>query len=220
MPLPFRIFIGWDSKQAESADVLAYSLRRHSSVPLDIRFLKLGELEFSRKLDPLQSTEFTYTRFLIPKLCDYQGTALFLDSDMLCLADVKELAELDMSSCTLRVRKHDYNPTNTIKMDGRVQTSYPRKNWSSLMLMNCARLTIWSQQAVETESGAFLHRFQGVPDEAILSVPDGWNDLDTRDAHTRLIHYTNGGPWFEAYRDHPHGQVWFDYRDAMQAEGK
>ena len=84
----FLIFIGWDSRFPEPADVLRYSLLKHSSIPLEIRYLKLDELELHRQHDPLASTEFTYSRFLVPHLCKFQGTALFLDNDMLCLGDV------------------------------------------------------------------------------------------------------------------------------------
>ena len=146
-----RIFIGWDSRQAECADVLAYSLRKHTTIPLDIRNLKLAELDFDRPHDPLQSTEFTYTRFLVPDLCGYRGTAVFMDSDMLCLGDIAELDALDMTDFALRVVKHNHVPTETVKMDGRVQTRYPRKNWSSLMVMDCAELTHWTKRAVETQ---------------------------------------------------------------------
>ena len=71
-----RIFIGWDSRMPIASDVLAYSLRKHSSVPLDIKFLKVQELDLKRSFDPLQSTEFTYSRFMVPHLCGYSGTAL------------------------------------------------------------------------------------------------------------------------------------------------
>src|SRR4051812_15703152 len=111
-----RIFIGWDSRFPEPADVLAYSLRKYSSIPLEIHYLKLNELSFERSHDPLQSTEFTYTRFLAPHLCNFQGKAVFLDNDMLCLGDVKQLDELDMSDLALRVVKHDYQPENSVKM--------------------------------------------------------------------------------------------------------
>ena len=84
-----RIFIGWDARQAECADVLAHSLITHASIPLEIRYLKLDELDFARPPDPLQSTEFTYPRFLVLDLCDYQGKAVFMDCDMLCLGDEK-----------------------------------------------------------------------------------------------------------------------------------
>jgi lipopolysaccharide biosynthesis glycosyltransferase len=214
-----RIFIGWDSRQAECADVLAFSLRRHATVPLDIRYLKLAELDFDRPRDPFQSTEFTYTRFLVPHLCDYRGKAVFMDSDMLCLGDIGELDALDMTDYALRVVKHNYAPAETVKMDGRVQTRYPRKNWSSLMIMNCAELTHWTKCAVETEPGRYLHQFHDIPDVRIGDIPETWNALDRREEETKMIHYTSGGPWFEQCRDHPFGDIWFSYRDAYRAEG-
>jgi lipopolysaccharide biosynthesis glycosyltransferase len=209
-----KIFIGWDSRFPEPADVLRESLLEHASIPLDIRFLKLHELDLNRIPDPRSSTEFTYSRFLVPHLCEFKGKAIFMDSDMLCFADIKELDDLDMEDLALRVVKHDHKPTNIVKMYGCEQSTYPRKNWSSLMIMNCAKLSIWRKDIVATESGAFLHRFQGIPDPEIGDIPKGWNSLDTKDETTKMIHYTNGGPWLEAYRNHPHAGVWFSARDA------
>jgi hypothetical protein len=215
-----RIFIGWDSRFPEPADVLAFSLRRHSSIPLEIHYLKLEELNLHRKHDPLASTEFTYSRFLPPHLCNFQGKAIFMDNDMLSFGDVAELDALDMSDLTLRVVQHEYRPENTVKMYGCPQTSYPRKNWSSLMIMNCAKLKLWSKEVVETQTGAYLHRFQDIADDQIGHVPMEWNMLDEMDEKTKLIHYTNGGPWFEAYKDHPHADVWYRERDLMRAQQK
>ncbi len=216
-----RIFIGYDSRMPIASDVLKYSLEKHSSAPLDIVVLNLKNLEreigFKRPQDPLQSTEFTYTRFLVPYLCGYKGHALFMDNDMLCLADINEIFDLDMSSSWLRVVKHDHRPTNTIKMDGRVQTSYPRKNWSSFMLLNCEKLTMWTKEAVETQPAKWLHRFEPVPDACVGNIPDTWNVLDRYDANTKLIHYTDGGPWFENYKNHPYGDVWFKYQEEYMA---
>ena len=212
----FKIFIGWDSRFPEPADVLRYSLLKHASIPLDIRYLKLDELGLKRAHDPLASTEFTYSRFLVPHLCGFEGRALFLDNDMLCLGDIRQIAELDMRPYALRVVKHDYQPTNTVKMYGAVQTSYPRKNWSSMMLMDCAKLKVWTKQVVETQTGAYLHRFQDIADELIGDLPKTWNTLDWMDATTQLIHYTNGGPWFEQYENHPHANVWRQARDEMR----
>lgn len=212
-----RIFIGWDSRFPEPAEVLRYSLHKHSSIPLDVRFLKLNELDFARAHDPLQSTEFTYTRFLVPHLCGFRGKALFMDNDMLCLGDVAALDRLNMLGLALRVVQHDYQPTNTVKMYGCPQTAYPRKNWSSFMLMNCARLRLWSKEVVQTQTGAYLHRFQDIPDAQIGEIPKTWNTLDWMDETTQLIHYTNGGPWFEQYQDHPHADVWYALRDEWRA---
>ena len=210
-----RIFIGWDSRFPEPADVLRYSLIKHSSIPLEIHYLKLHELGLQRTYDPLASTEFTYSRFLVPYLCNYRGKAVFMDNDMLALGDARQLDDLDMTNYALRVVQHDYQPENTIKMYGCPQTSYPRKNWSSLMIMDCSRLRLWTRHAVETQTGAYLHRFQDIPDELIGAIPKTWNSLDRLDDSTELIHYTNGGPWFPQYANHPHADVWYRMRDEM-----
>ncbi len=133
----------------------------------------------------------------MPHLCDFSGRALFVDNDMLCFGDVAEIANLDMTGLALRVVQHDYQPTNGIKMYGAVQTNYPRKNWSSMMQMSCSKLKVWSKEVVETQTGAYLHRFQDIPDNEIGELPRTWNVLDDMDNTTKLIHYTNGGPWFE-----------------------
>jgi hypothetical protein len=192
-----RVFIGWDSRMPVAADVLAYSLRKHAKDPLSITFLQLQQLGLSRKYDPLASTEFTYSRFLIPYLCDYQGIAMFLDNDMLCLADIGEVFALDMTELALRVVKHEQVVEKEIKMDGRVQTSYPRKNWSSMMLMDCSKLRCWTKEAVETQTGAWLHRFTPIPDEQIGEIPKTWNVLDEMKPDTKLVHATSGGCWFK-----------------------
>jgi hypothetical protein len=212
-----RIFIGWDSRFPEPADVLAYSLRKHASIPLDISYLKLNELRLNRAYDPLASTEYTYSRFLVPYLCRYQGVALYLDSGMLALADIAEIARLDLTGLALRVVKHNHRPTATVKMNGATQTTYPRKNWSSMMLLNCSRLTHWTKDVVETASGAYLHRFQDIPDSQIGDIPNTWNTLDTLAADTKLIHWTSGGPWIAQTRNCPHADLWLKARDEMRS---
>lgn len=210
-----RIFIGWDSRFMLPGRVLAYSLRKHASRPLDIRFLDYRHLHdcygFDRAYDPLASTEFTYSRFLVPWLCNYEGHALFMDNDMVCLSDICELPKLAEGDKALWCVQHDHRPTQGIKMYGAVQTNYPRKNWSSLIWMDCAQLRCWTREVVEKASGARLHRFQDVHDEKIGELPRGWNDLDHLDADTKIIHYTSGGPWFDAYRDCPHAEIWREY---------
>lgn len=89
-----------------------------------------------------------------------------------------------------------------------------------MMLMDYEKLRIWSKQAIETQTGAYLHRFQDIPDDQIGELPKTWNTLDWMDSSTKLIHYTNGGPWYEQYRDHPHADVWFKAREEMVAARK
>jgi hypothetical protein len=221
-----RIFIGWDSRFPQPGLVLAHSLRSRASGPLDIRFLDYRHLHdcygFDRTHDPLASTEFTYSRFLVPYLCGYEGHALFMDNDMLCLGDVLGLVygPLQTPAASLWVVKHDHQPVDgSVKMYGATQTAYPRKNWSSLMLMDCSKLKCWTKTVVETASGARLHRFHDVPDDRIGALPPEWNSLDAMDDKTKLIHWTSGGPWFEQYRDCPHADVWYKARAEAAAAG-
>lgn len=204
-----KIFIGYDDRIPMASDVLQYTLNKYSSIPLDITLLKIKELNFNRA-DPLASTQFTYTRFLVPHLCNYEGTALFVDNDMLCMSDIKEIFDLDMSNYALRVVKHNHVPTVDIKMDGKTQTTYPRKNWSSMMLMNCAKLKCWTKEAVETMPPAWLHRFEPIPDEQIGDLPADWNVLDENvNSKTKLWHMTTGAPYFSRYADMPNAVIWY-----------
>lgn len=220
----FRIFIGFDRHYPSLSHVAAYSIRKHTTIPVHIQFLELDYLRnvygFNRVPDDPNkpaSTEFAYSRFLVPRLCDYQGTALFMDSDMLCLADMKELAELEMRSLSLRCTQHDYDPMPGVKMHGALQQPYPRKNWSSFMLLNCEKLRAWTKHAVEQNSGAYLHRFQSVHDSQIGPIDLAWNDLDTyRPGVTKLIHFTSGTELHDPkYRDAPGMDLWRQYRDEM-----
>ena len=208
-----RIFVGYDPSQQIAYDVLKYSLHKHASEPIEVIAIDADKLAFfNRPVDPLASTPFTYTRFLVPYLCGYEGIALFMDSDMLALGDISELFHLPMDGLALRVRKHDYRPDETVKMGGKVQTQYPRKNWSSLMLMNNAELHAWTKEAVETQSGAWLHRFEPIADEKIGDISPEWNVLDHMTGPTKLLHYTSGGPWLKGCEDADHADLWHEYR--------
>jgi hypothetical protein len=222
-----RIFIGFDGRFPEPSRVLEYSLRKHASVPIHVQHLDLVHLErvygFQPDPDPKATTEHTYSRFLVPYLCGYQGKAVFMDNDMLCLGDVKELDELPMSGLALRVRQHDYQPPEGVKMYGVAQQPYYRKLWSSLMIMNCGQLQLWTKHRVETAGGKFLHRFEGIDDRQIGAIPEGWNDLEGQfSPQTKLLHWTEGNVWNNTLlgnpdKTWPHQDVWLQARQDMYA---
>ena len=141
MVSPLRVYIGWDKREPIAYDVAKLSLERRATVPVDVQPIKIDDLRarrlYWRDQDPLASTEFTYTRFLTPALADFRGWALFCDCDFLWLGDIAGLGEFMKVPKAVYCVQHDYTPKETTKMDGAVQTSYPRKNWSSLMLFNC-----------------------------------------------------------------------------------
>jgi len=223
---PFRIYIGWDRREPEAYEVAEFSLTRRASVPVSVAPIKLDDLRarglYRRDEDPLASTEFTYSRFLTPALAGYRGWALFCDCDFLWLGDVAGLLAYTASPKAVYCVQHDYRPTEKTKMDGAVQTIYPRKNWSSLMLFNCDHPAVRSltPDIVNRENGAYLHRMQWVADSEIGALPVEWNWLegwDKKPAHgtPKAVHFTRGGPWFDAWQSVDYGDLWRAERHAM-----
>ena len=92
-PVPIPVFVGYDPHERAAVNVLIDSIYQHSSVPLAITPILASQLTdvFSRERNPLQSTEFSFTRFLVPHLMGYQGWAVFMDCDMLCRGDLAGL---------------------------------------------------------------------------------------------------------------------------------
>ncbi len=214
-----NIFIGWDSREDIAYQVCARSLKRHSRSDLEIVPLKQQELAsrglYSREKDPLASTEFTYTRFLVPELTGYRGWALFMDCDFLVTADVSEVFDLAEDRYAVMCVKHDYRPRETVKMDGAAQTVYPRKNWSSFVLWNCGHpaTRALTPEIVNRQTGAYLHRFTWLEDGLIGALPETWNWLEgwcrkPVEGAPKGIHFTRGGPWFENWQRVDYAELW------------
>jgi hypothetical protein len=227
MTMTLKVFIGWDSREPEAYDVAEHSLRRHSSIPLDIQPLRQDDLRacglYNRPADPLSSTEFTYTRFLTPHLAGEHGLALFFDCDFLWRADVAGLLALAADERALWCVQHDHRPVESVKMDGAVQSTYPRKNWSSLMLFNCAHPAVraLTPDIVNNQTPAFLHRMHWLDDADIGSLPvtwnwlEGWNDKPG-EGTPNVIHYTRGGPWFANWQTVDYAREWLDEHELVQ----
>jgi hypothetical protein len=216
---PFCVFIGWDRREPEAYDVARFSLERRASIPVSAVPIKVDELRaqglYRRDQDPLASTEFTYTRFLTPLLAGFRGWALFCDCDFLWLGDIAGIKPYTQSSKAVFCVQHDYTPKETTKMDGAVQTTYPRKNRSSLMLFNCDHAAVKGLTAdvVNRESGAYLHRMQWVAD-ADIGAPsvewnwlEGWNEKPAQGT-PKAVHFTRGGPWFPKWQNVDYGELW------------
>lgn len=216
---PFPIYVGWDSREDVAYQVCRHSILARASVPINVIPIRQHELRerglYARAQDPLQSTEFTYTRFFVPHLAGHKGWAIFCDCDFLWLADVSELIALCDDRFAVMCVHHDHRPNERIKMDGRQQTLYPRKNWSSLVLYNCGHPAnrALTPELVNRETGAFLHRFQWLDDALIGAVPETWNWLEgwsekPKTGHPKAVHYTRGGPWFDNWRDVDFAELW------------
>lgn len=220
-----RIFIGYDPREAIAYHVLSYSILARASEPVSIAPLSLRGLRrvFDRERDPLQSTDFAFTRFLVPALCAHAGWALFLDCDMLMLDNVAKLWDLRDERYAVQVVKHAHEPSEDTKFLGARQTRYARKNWSSVMLFNNARCRQLSAAYVHKASGLDLHQFAWCEDDKIGALPSRWNHLAGYDAlrsDAAIVHYTSGGPWFDAYKTCDYAHEWRAERDALNAIGK
>ena len=216
-----RVFIGYDSAERVAASVLAHSINVRATQPVAISPVMLSQLGglFDRPRNSLQSTEFSFSRFLVPRLAAFEGWALFMDCDMLMRLDVAELWKLRDERYAVQVVKHEHVPLEEVKFLGHTQTKYQKKNWSSVMLMNCARCKALTPEYVSTASGLELHQFKWLEGEHLIgALPSRWNhlvDYDAPRADAAIVHYTIGGPWFPDYRDCEYAPEWCREREAM-----
>jgi len=225
------VWIGFDPREAS-----AFAVARHSIKTFDrhipVRGLILSDLQAQglyyrqtqRRLGKMwdviseapMSTEFAISRFLIPAIVKKQKQSewhVFMDCDVLIRSNPNQLRDqLDDSKAVMCV-KHDHVPIHGMKMDGQEQTRYARKNWSSVMAFNCDHpsnkaLTV---EMVNTLPGRDLHRFCWLKDDEIGELSPEWNYLvghTQLNTEPKLVHFTNGGPWFEAFKDVPYADEW------------
>jgi hypothetical protein len=219
-----QLFIGYDSREPVAYHALAHSILRRSSIPLSIAPLVQAQLRglYTRARGPTESTEFSLTRFLVPALSGFRGWSIFMDCDMLCRADIAELAgaiERQKDKAVI-VCKHDYVPATERKFLDQVQTRYARKNWSSLMAFNNERCRALSPEYVNSASGLDLHRFAWTADESIGELPLEWNWLVGEYAYNpaaKIVHFTIGGPYFDEYRACDYAGEWFAELESLRS---
>jgi lipopolysaccharide biosynthesis glycosyltransferase len=218
-----RIFIGFDPRETVAYHVLSHSIHARASAPVSIAPLMLSQLGglMTRERNSLQSTDFSFSRFLTPYLCDFEGWAMFMDCDMLVLEDIAKLWALRDEKYAVMCVKHDHVPKEKTKFLGAQQTKYEKKNWSSVMLFNCAKCTALTPDYVNSASGLDLHRFNWLGDDDLIGeIPHRWNLLVGYDQSIPVdevsnLHYTIGGPYFHDYKDIDYAAEWFAERDEM-----
>jgi hypothetical protein len=213
---PIQVYIGFDTREVVAYHVLVNSIIRHASGPVSFTPVALAHLGsvFSRSMDPKQATEFSFSRFLVPYLSGYRGWSMFLDCDMLFLDDIYALWEQRDDRYAAMVVKHDYVPKSGTKMFNQVQTRYPKKNWSSLMLFNGPRCHALTPEYVNTASGLELHQFKWLESEAMIGdLAIGWNYLVGEYEFSRDVknlHFTLGGPYIKGFEGCDYAEVWFE----------
>ena len=178
----YPIFIGYDPRQNLSYNVLCSSITVRASAPIAIVPLKLETLPLQRS----GLTPFTFSRFLVPHIVGFQGAALFLDSDMLCLGDIVEL--FDMALPQFKAGKAACVVKNKEKFE-----------WAALIMFNCSHPKNRVLTPDYVEHAEKLHWLGWLDDEDIGEFPAEWSHTvmyDEPRADPKLVHYTGGIPVF------------------------
>ena len=211
-----RIFIGYDEGEKIAFHVLAESIRKQSSEPISITPIDLNTIRnhFIRDKQSNQSTEFAFSRFMVPYLSNYEGWSIFMDCDMLLRTDINNLWKLRDDDYAVMCVKHNYEPKQDVKFRGAKNEKFPKKNWSSLMLMNNAKCKLLTPEYVRTASGLELHQFKWLESERdIGAIPKTWNWLVGEYEYNPLannVHFTLGGPYFYDYVNCDYSKEWFN----------
>lgn len=223
-----RIYIGYDDKQSDASQVCEYSIQKYARTDVDIVHLKTSELEeqgiYWRQ--DTGSTDFSYSRFLVPHLENYNGWAIFVDSDFVFKKDICTLGDelactpnADLMSCFV-IRHAPYVPQQSTKFYGQTQEQLPMKNWSSLIFYNCGhehtkRLT---PMLVNNQKPSYLHRFQWTQDHLIGMMDVRWNwlvgEYGICQGKPYALHFTNGGPFNGEYGQ-DYEDVWLNMYEEM-----
>ena len=209
-----NVFIGFDESEKVSYHILSESIRSQSSVPVSITPLCLSNIrEFKRELQPNQSTEFAFSRFLMPYLSNYEGWSIFMDCDMLLRTDINNLWKLRDDDYAVMCCKHDYEPNQNAKFRGAKNEPFPKKNWSSMMMTNNAKCKALTPEFVNSATGLELHQFKWLQSENLIgSLPLTWNWLVSEyDYNVKAdnVHFTLGGPYFKGYEKSDYANEWF-----------
>jgi hypothetical protein len=213
------IYIGYDPKEKTYCDVLEYSINKYTSGPVNIvrltqdsvrrsgLYWRAGTIKEGQQVDTFDnkpfSTEFSFTRFLVPFLNVHQGLALFVDCDMYFRDDVMKLFNMFSDrNFSVACVHHNYVPKDTYKMDNQLQQSYYRKNWSSFMLWNCSspELNELTVADVNVKNGSWLHSLYWA--DKVSQLAEEWNWLDGHSSESidpKCVHFTTGGPLFRGW---------------------
>lgn len=236
MPNLPRVFIGYDARERLAWQVCAASLQATAKAPVAMEpigrtaLVKTGHYTRPQSdrngvhWDDISnapcSTDFSIARFWLPALAGRAGWALYCDCDFLWRRDVGELFALADSRYAVMVVKHAFAPTDTEKMDGQIQTSYPRKAWSALTLWNLAhagnqRLNHYKLNTLHRND---LHAFCWLRDEEIGALPEAWNWLDGHSdpvIDPSAVHFTRGTPDMAGWEFTRYAGEWCKYASAF-----
>lgn len=214
-----NLFVGYDPREEVGTHAFNSSVLANTTEPVAITHLYKPMLENALgHVFEAGTNDFTKTRFLIPHLMGRRGWAVFADgADMICQGDLAELISLADPYKAVQVVKHNYKTKAPVKYIGTQMvapnTDYPRKNWASLMLINCGHYGWPDAETVAKTPVIDLLQFKFLPDDRIGDLPIEWNWLDEygQNGEAKILHWTQGSPGFPHYANAPHAEIWQAY---------
>ena len=217
-----KIFIGFETEYPEAFEVCAESIRQYNPNHEIIPLVKSELEEQGLYTRPYQgeSTEFAFTRFLIPALCEWKGYALFCDGDFMWRCDPQEIEDLvkqSSQSPSVWVVKHPpFLTTPHEKMRGKANMSYPKKYWSSLMYFNNDKCFTLTNELVNSWSAKDLHEFAWASE--IGDLPAEYNAMVNyyQFPAARAVHFTDGGPWLDIHDNMLYSTEWLKHYKNLQ----
>ena len=217
-----KIFIGFETDYPEAFEVCAESIRQYNPNHEIIPLVKSELEEQGLYTRPYQgeSTEFAFTRFLIPALCEWKGYALFCDGDFMWRCDPQEIEDLvkqSSQSPSVWVVKHPpFLTTPHEKMRGKANMSYPKKYWSSLMYFNNDKCFTLTNELVNSWSAKDLHEFAWASE--IGDLPAEYNAMVNyyQFPAARAVHFTDGGPWLDIHDNMLYSTEWLKHYKNLQ----
>ena len=190
-----RVFVGCaaNHEDAESQAVLEYTLRKHTSEPVDITWMRLSKNIASPFFSDPHSgsgwrterwaTPFSGFRWALPNLCNFDGKAIYTDSDVIVMADIAELWNQELE------------PGKVVLAKGGGQ------GWRyCVSLWDCSAmrryLPHWNSLLADPEQHLKLCRYFLVHPQLVQPFKGNWNCLDGEDlpldsADLKMIHYTD-----------------------------
>jgi hypothetical protein len=181
-----RVFIGVDPRQPVGFNVLQWSIHKHAKQRVIVEPLMLPKLPITRR----GLTEFTFSRYLVPWLCGFEGSAVFMDADIVVTGDIGELfAEADGISAV------------------QVNQDQPKFEWPSVMLFNNEHCKVLTPEYVDNPQ----NKCNALDWGPVGRFSPEWNYCVNKvepNPNAKLYHYTEGLPIWDEVRNGPDDKQW------------
>lgn len=218
-----RIYVGADRSQALAVKVLEHSIKRHSSLQVEVIPMVDLNLPIPKDLRNSQRTGFSFSRFCIPSLADYRGKAIYMDADMQVFKDIRNLWEIRLGNARVAIQSDITNDSFIEVTPGRIKK---RIKQSAVMILDCSKLDWNISQIIEGLNNndydyeKLMYEFCILKeDEIAYVIPKEWNSLEHYDENTCLLHYTDMGtqPWVST--KNKNGEIWLQEVRLMLSNG-